>query len=444
MVKKNWLLVLEGVMVVLIVGLGFLLKWNIERVGWEKIEEVFPDRGVPRMNITLNGVSLEEIDGGSKDVKYEGNGLTIYDGRSEVNAFDGVQMKGRGNGTWTQEKKPYQIRFNEKVDLFGMGKARKWCLLANAMDGSNLRTEIAFNVVEMLEMENAMKGQFIELYVNETYQGLYYLTHVVEIGKSIVDLKNPMGILIELDNLYWPTEEYYRSQEGDVFVIKDVKTKDLSAAALDIFMKAYNEFETAVKNKDYTVISEIIDIDSFAEYYLISEFSVNPDAYWTSFYFYKDGEEDKIHAGPAWDFDLAFGNRRWANWMGEVFYSPTETMIRKRELLTEEEYRERDLERWFSISESLSKIMFRLVEIPEFMERVKEIFNERISGRKKELNEIIWAVYDEIKLAIMANDELWDVDYSQEETKGVMEWMDERFDYLEQIYGEKGEERRLL
>ena len=59
MIKKNWLLVLEGVMVVLIVGLGFLLKWNIERVGWEKIEEVFPDRGVPRMNITLNGVSLE-------------------------------------------------------------------------------------------------------------------------------------------------------------------------------------------------------------------------------------------------------------------------------------------------------------------------------------------------------------------------------------------------
>ena len=278
----------------------------------------FEDRGLPIINIELNGVSLEEINGGDKDIKYSSNRLAIREG-GITREYDDIVVKGRGNGTWTQEKKPYQIKFNEKVDLFGLGKAKKWVLLANAMDATNLRTAAAFRLEEMLDMKYRFSGEFVELYINNRYEGLYYLTHAVEVGKNVVDLKDSMGILVELDNLYYEWERYYKTGNGDYLLVKDVVDEMNEEEAMRRFLKAYDEFERAVAEKNYERVKELVDIESFAQYYLLSEFLVNPDAYWTSFYMYKDGDSDKIHAGPGWDFDLAFANRRWINWMGQNF-----------------------------------------------------------------------------------------------------------------------------
>ena len=149
MAKKAWLRFLLPGVLILIVGVGLLVKFGMERAAAEEVLAQFPDRGVPRMNISLNGVTLEEINTGSKDVKYEGNELAIYEGWN-INKYDDVRVKGRGNGTWMQEKKPYQIKFKKKVDLFGMGKAKKWALLANATDTSNLRTLSAFYLEKII------------------------------------------------------------------------------------------------------------------------------------------------------------------------------------------------------------------------------------------------------------------------------------------------------
>ena len=43
-----------------------------------------------------------------------------------------MEIKGRGNYSWTGfDKKPYRIKFDKKQNLFDMGKAKKWILLAN-------------------------------------------------------------------------------------------------------------------------------------------------------------------------------------------------------------------------------------------------------------------------------------------------------------------------
>ena len=287
MVKKNWLLVVLIGVLVLIVGTGLLVKFGMERAAAEEILTKFPDRGVPRMNITLNGVTLEEINAGSKDVKYEGNKLAIYEGWN-MNKYDDVRVKGRGNGTWMHEKKPYQIKFKKKVDLFGMGKAKKWVLLANATDTSNLRTLSAFYLEKIIGMEYESDGKFVELYVDGDYIGLYYLTHPIEVGKTSVDLRDSMGVLVELDNIYGSEEKHYLTRNGEMLVVKDIVVEDNEEKAMKMFLNSFNELEEAIEKKDYVAISQVADIESFAKYYLLSEFSVNPDAYWTSFFFYKD------------------------------------------------------------------------------------------------------------------------------------------------------------
>ena len=422
------------------VGIGLLIKHNTEKMDWGQIETVFPNRGLPRLNVSLNNVSLEEINTGSKDVKYEGNKMVVYDGRREVASFDDVQIKGRGNGTWVQEKKPYQIKFSRREDLFGMGKVRKWVLLANALDATNLRTDIAFYIERMLGLNNASDGRFVELYVDNEYQGLYYLTHAIEIGKKAVDLRDPLGIIIELDNIYGWMGEYYETNNKDKLVVKDVVTRDKTKEAMKEFLESFNEFEMAVKKNDYEKVTEMIDVESFAQYYLLSEFTVNPDAYWTSFYMYKDGSNDKIHAGPGWDFDLALANRVWGNWLGEEFFSSTNTMVRKREIMPKEMYEEMGLTTidgrdWYGVSLNLSHVMFNLMEMPEFREEVGRVYKDKMKGRKNELIERIKIEAGEISKAVSVDEKKWGENGFWREIKTMGRWIGERYDYFDIVYG---------
>ena len=43
-------------------------------------------------------------------------------------------------------KKPYNIKLDSKSKLFGMEKAKKWCLIANYEDLSLLRDQIVYNL----------------------------------------------------------------------------------------------------------------------------------------------------------------------------------------------------------------------------------------------------------------------------------------------------------
>ena len=345
-----------------------------------------------------------------------------------------MQVKGRGNGTWMQEKKPYQIKFGSKVDLFGMGKAKKWVLLANAMDTTHLRNDAAFYLGRMLGMEYAFDGKFLELYIDEEYEGLYYLTHAVEIGKSTINLTDPFGVLVELDNVYGEAEKYYKTRNGELLVVKDIVSIENEDTVMNAFVSDFDELESAIENRDFEVVSSIIDISSFAKYYVLSEFTVNPDAYWTSFYFYKDGLNDKIHAGPGWDFDLAFANRNWGNWMGEGFFSPRQSMVRKGELLPREIYEEMGLmgeTDWYEMSLRLSRIMYDMMEMPEFANEVDAVF-DLILERSDELTKRICEEEQLIEKAASANGARWGKAWYQSETEDLLKWVHSRFEYFEE------------
>lgn len=390
-------------------------------------------RGLPVMEINLNGVDLETINNGSKDKKYEGNELVLYE-KGKAKRYDNVEVKGRGNATWGWDKKPYQIEFNRSENMLGMGKSRKWYLLANYKDDTNLRTDIGFLLEEMLDMEYRMRGGFVELYIDGDYNGLYYLTTPVEISKNSVNLKDSLGVLMELDNVYGNNEDHYETKNGDFFTVKDVVNKDKKDEAVVDFLDSYNRLEEAIEEKDYNKIMELANVESFAKYYLLSEFTVNPDAYWTSFYFYKDGVRDIIHMGPGWDFDMALANREWENWLGERLYSTTETMVRKLELSSdvwiEMGYNEEEFELM-----PLARIMFKLMEIPEFQKEVRQVYYEQMMGRE---NEFITKIVNKA-IRIRQTAEMDMVHWKREDFKmkyeEMLKWIKARYDFFEKEYG---------
>lgn len=135
-------------------------------------DDSYANENVPRLDLKLNGVTLEQINAGSKETKYEGNDLTITNSEA-IDNYSNVEIKGRGNTTWSCPKKPYQIKLDKKVDLFGLGKLKKWVLLADWFDQSHLRNNVAFYVAQLLGMQYSWDGEYINLYVDGKYIGLY-------------------------------------------------------------------------------------------------------------------------------------------------------------------------------------------------------------------------------------------------------------------------------
>ena len=72
-----------------------------------------------------------------------------------------------------------------------------------------------------------------------------------------------------------------------------------------------NEFEAALYGPNFTNpdvgYAKYIDVDSWAETWLLVEMTKNIDGFRLSTYYHKD-RCGKIEQGPAWDFNLSLGN----------------------------------------------------------------------------------------------------------------------------------------
>ena len=131
--RRRRLIGLIGVVGLVLFAVVLLVAMKSEgRLG--KNESVLSQRGIdnnglPVMMINLNNTSLTEIDENGTDVKYGGNEIELYN-KGALSEFDNVEIRGRGNLSWIQPKKSYQIKLDKSVDLLGLGKAKKWVLLA--------------------------------------------------------------------------------------------------------------------------------------------------------------------------------------------------------------------------------------------------------------------------------------------------------------------------
>lgn len=300
---------------------------------------------VPALFVDLdNSVTLEGVNSGSKDVKYSGALNVIGCDNSKNNISQTIEFKGRGNTTWGLRKKAYQIKLNKKANFLGLGqdKAKKWVLLANYLDPTLLKNKIVDDVCVNAGLSQIPNATYADLYVNRDYVGNYLVCDKIEINDGRVNLTNEKGVLIELDNAYYKDEQYYfASKRGNYYTVKEAVSEDddlMTRQAMNSFKQALDAFEDELysSNPSWNKLSTMIDVDSFAKYYLINEFAQNTDSYYSSCYLYKDGDNDVIHMGPTWDYDQAFGystavnnpnydytlNKAWSNDMMALYNFP--------------------------------------------------------------------------------------------------------------------------
>lgn len=270
------------------------------------------------------------------------------------------QLRGRGKNTFSYMKKPYQLKLARKASLGGMRRGKTWVLLANWTDVSLLRNQIVLDMSREIGLPYAVDCRQTDVWINGIYQGLYLLTEKIQIGEDRIPVSNleketekvndsPMnpGKLVKersegltlmrsypavrdpedvTGGYIMTVEKLHRMKNYRIagFLTEDglsihIKEPTYPSRAQTAYLgRRLTETQHALMAKDGVApetgksFEEYLDVTSFAQKFLIEDWSKNYDLLGGSQFLWKDSDETdpRIHAGPAWDYDLSFGNMK--------------------------------------------------------------------------------------------------------------------------------------
>lgn len=243
-----------------------------------------------------------------KETGYIETNIAIVDTNGSIIKDSGL-IKVRGNSTASVAKKPFTIKFDNKQNVLGMGKTKKWWLIANCLDPTMLRNELALGLSQNMGIPYTSEHKYAELWLDGVYRGCYQIIEPVDTGKSRVNInvekeKAETEFLLQFElNRFDPTATYCIA-DGFRFEIK--APDEPNEAQVEYITATMTEIAKTIKSLNYKEIEKVIDIDSFAKYYLLNEYFKAVDCGFSSmFFYYKNG---KLFAGPPWDYDLTTGN----------------------------------------------------------------------------------------------------------------------------------------
>ncbi len=284
----------------------------------DKELKVLVSENVPALFFTAQAqedlLSLKEFAG----KKYiETGSLTMVDETGSIVCKESLEkFKLRGNLTATLDKKPFTFSFKAPIGLCGMKPGIKWNLLANATDGSYLRNMLVLNLANESISAYEPDGAFVEVYLNGGYQGLYLLTEAVEIGENRLEIDEDESWFLEMELDFRLEEDtpFVVTDKGQIFAIH-TRTGFATQEEKEKILYRLNDIESALDGKDGVSLlsgkplGELIDLESWAEAFLIQEISGDHDTGIASQFAYAPEKENSLlYAGPVWDFDGAMGN----------------------------------------------------------------------------------------------------------------------------------------
>ena len=267
---------------------------------------------------------------------------------SEMTEYE-CEYKGRGNSTWNYKKKPFTVKFPEKVPLLGLEKGKKFCFVANWLDRSAIRNSVTYYIANLFTALNysdeylntgwkwSPSCDYADVYIDGQYAGIYLIADKIQIAGNRLELVEQneegtlpiteRGLLFEMstDGRNWETSEYLdRIKNSKGFIPYNVKEpdylEDLTPAEQQQVRDFIDEVEDIIfapkSDAAWEKICETLDITSFADFWIVQALASNGEPeHPKSIFMYKnndspdldaknaDANGGKLYAGPVWDFD---------------------------------------------------------------------------------------------------------------------------------------------
>lgn len=305
-----------------------------------KIKNKLQLTDVPTVYIDVEGVGETDADlnkalykdGATGEAPYLNAVITVKDNGTDKDTkhleefTDKVKIKVRGNSTAnpTNGKKAYRLKFDKKLgatkhDMLGLGySARNWTLLANVFDHSMIRNALSYHLEKEVGMDFCPGYKFVDLVINGNYRGTYQICDHVETGTNRVDVDEDAGWMVEFqgrgDMLDQPL---CFNQDGLQMNIKNPEPADeTNAEEVATFIAPFQEWFTKTWSPQWKATDaygansgwrSVNDEESLMKFWIVTELTGDYDG-WMTVKAYKEADEAKLHYGPVWDKDLAYGN----------------------------------------------------------------------------------------------------------------------------------------
>lgn len=252
---------------------------------------------IPHLEITTDE-DIEEI---PDKINYKTAKFVVHGFGTFEDVDSDVSIRGRGNTSWEFDKKPYRLKFDKKISLCGLPKAKNYVLLANYTDASLMQFAVATKIARMLGMPYTNNVVPVDVTLNGIYKGAYILTNKPGINAGSVDIDESNSIMWELDINY--DEDWKFKSEIYQLPVMAVDP-DMNDELFEKWKKDFNEMEKAAVELN---ASDYVDLDLFARYLLVYEIVSNGEIGWPKSVKLFKTEGEKYKFGPVWDFDVACG-----------------------------------------------------------------------------------------------------------------------------------------
>ena len=241
-----------------------------------------------------------------------------------------IVIKRRGNSSMMYEKAQWSVKFVTEsgqyrdLDVLGMGEEHEWILNGSLADKSMLRNYLAYSIASEF-MPYVPEEYYCEVLIRDRgvlkYQGVYLLGENIKYGEDRINLEKfnsnrvSNSYVIRRDRFdeegtmldtFGRLNGYDKKYIGVIYPSK----KDITQDMFDYIEDDVNKVEEILySNNDKVFYSypDVIDVNSFVDYFLLNEFFLSYDAGENSTYAYKD-IGGKLTMGPVWDFDGTMDN----------------------------------------------------------------------------------------------------------------------------------------
>lgn len=278
--------------------------------------------GVPTIEITTeDGLGVNDRE------NYKKCSVSVSN-TNEEDCFESVEalLRGRGNSSWSYDKKGFRLKFDSKVSMLGTDyKSKTWVFVSNHGDPALIRNMIAYDLSEKFwGLDYTVTHKYIDVFIDGEYYGLFMMTDKIDVGKGKIELDHTItedpamttfiievGASTEVDNYVKGVDYFSLSRDYDRGYYLNYPDTSEPAYVPEVHLAYIEDYMDqcmkALSDQDWDRICELMDVDSFIDYYIIQELFMNKDGFWRSVHFYKE-PGGKLYAGPVWDLDQGAGN----------------------------------------------------------------------------------------------------------------------------------------
>lgn len=339
-----------------------LLNWSIQ-LGNNAAAGISPytSSNLPVFRIITNNTVI--VDDPKRIVDFE-----LIDNPSSINRFknDTVVMKGkigiefRGSSSQWFPKKSYGFEFLDsglietKRSILNMPEESDWILSASFTDKSFMNNVMAYDHYRKMG-HYASRTRYVELVIDDEYQGLYVLMEKIKQDNNRVDISKldatdtsamdiTGGYIFKIDKFTAGTGAGWTSHilpdvsvsGQQIYYQYDYPNPSIMSMNQQRYIQSFMKtFEDTLKSGPLNTLHSgwrnYAEELTFIHYFLLNELSRNTDGYRLSTYLFKSKNKKdtlgKLSIGPPWDYDIAFGNINyclgqettgWAYKFGEV------------------------------------------------------------------------------------------------------------------------------